>query len=82
MSCATPGSDSFIIKNTTHNNVAYVNSTGDLCISTGDCSDQSANCDNDVGDSFIVRENGVHVIYLDSTGDLCLKGKLYENSNP
>lgn len=81
-SCSNPGADSFIIRNSTYDNVAYVNSTGDLCIFTGDCSDQSANCGSPVGDSFIVKNNSVNMIYIDSTGDLCLKGSLYENSNP
>lgn len=80
--CDTPGIDSFIIRNSTHNNVAFVNSTGDMCITTGDCSDQSANCNSPLGDSFIVKNNSVNMIYIDSTGDLCLKGKLFENSNP
>lgn len=79
-SCDSPGEDSFIIKNSANQNVAFINSTGDLCVESGDCSDESANCNSPIGDSFIIRDSSDNVIYLDSNGDLCLTGKLYENS--
>ena len=79
--CDTPGDTSLIIRNSSSENVAFINSTGDLCVETGDCSDQSANCDSPTGSSFIVQNSSsTNVIYIDSTGDLCLIGDLIESS--
>jgi hypothetical protein len=78
--CNNPGIDSFIIRNITNNNVAYINSTGDLCIVTGNCSDESTSC-NPTRNAFIVRDSSDNnMSYIDFDGDLCLTGKLYENS--
>jgi hypothetical protein len=78
----TPSSDSFIFKDSSDNVVAYINSIGDLCIETGDCSDQSASC-NPSNDAFIIQDSsGNNVSYIDITGDLCLTGTLTENGNP
>jgi len=80
-SCDNPGPDSFIIRNSTDNYVAFINSTGDLCVESGDCSDQSATCNTNPEDAFIVRNStDDNVIYIDKYGDLCLIGGLYENS--
>ncbi len=77
--CNSPGADSFIIRNSTNNNVAFINSTGDLCLVTGDCSDQSATC-NPSGDAFIIQDSSINnMSYIDFDGDLCLKGSLFEN---
>ena len=79
-SCDNPGPNSFIFRNSTNANVAYINSTGDMCIVTGDCSDQSATC-NPTRDAFIMRNSSnYNMSYIDFDGDLCLTGKLYENS--
>jgi len=82
-SCDNPGPDSFIFRNSsTHENVAFINSTGDLCVETGDCSDQSASC-NPTTDAFIIQNlSHTKMSYIDGDGDLCLTGILYENSNP
>ncbi|MCK5043889.1 S8 family serine peptidase, partial [Candidatus Pacearchaeota archaeon] len=78
--CDNPGANSFIIRNSTNANVAYINSTGDMCITTGDCSDQSAVC-NPTRDAFIIRNlSNYNMSYIDFDGDLCLTGRLYENS--
>ncbi len=80
--CDNPGENSFIIRNSSNVNVAFINSTGDLCIIKGDCSDESAIC-NPVRDAFIIRNSSnYNMSYIDYDGDLCLTGKLYENSNP
>ena len=80
--CNNPGDNSFIIRNSTNNNVAYINSTGDLCIGKGDCSDQSSTC-NPARDAFIIRNStNSNMSYIDFDGDLCLTGRLYQNSNP
>jgi len=77
--CNSPGADSFIIRNSTNNNVAFINSTGDLCLVTGDCSDQSATC-NPSRDAFIIQDSTfTNMSYIDFDGDLCLKGSLFEN---
>ena len=79
-SCDSPGNDSFIIRNSADENVAFINSTGDLCIETGDCSDESTTC-NPTQDAFIIRNStDYNMSYIDSDGDLCLIGKLYENA--
>jgi len=81
-SCDNPGSDSFIIASSTDNSVASINSTGDLCVETGDCSDESASCISERDGFFIQNSSSDNVIFIDYDGDLCLTGTLYENSNP
>ncbi len=82
-SCNSPGDNSFIMRNSSSDNVAFINSSGDMCVEAGDCSDNSANCNSPTGNSFIVRNSSnTNMIYFDSIGDLCLIGGLYENSNP
>ena len=72
-----------IFGNSSDNYVAFINSTGDLCLEKGDCSDQSANCNSPSDGSFIVRNSSNNnAIYIDKYGDLCLTGRLYQNSNP
>ena len=79
--CSAPGINSLIFRNSTNDNVAFINSTGDMCIATGDCSDESATC-NPTRDAFIIRNSSdYNMSYIDFDGDLCLTGKLYENSN-
>src|SRR3989344_3256736 len=81
ISCNSPGDNSFILRNSTNNNVAFINSTGDLCIIKGDCSDESISC-NQTRDAFIMRNSSnSNMSYIDFDGDLCLTGKLYESSN-
>ncbi len=82
-SCDAPGSNSFIVKNSTGDNVAFINSSGDMCVETGDCSDYSATCNTNPEDAFIYRNSSNdNVICIDKYGDLCLVGGLFENSNP
>jgi hypothetical protein len=79
-SCDAPGLNSFIFRNSTNDNVAFINSTGDMCIVTGDCSDQSATC-NPTRDAFIMRNSSnYNMSFIDFDGDLCLTGSLFENS--
>lgn len=79
--CTTNDGSSFIIGNSTDSTTAFINSTGDLCIEQGDCSDLSASC-NPSSDAFIIRNSSSsNVAYIDYNGDLCLTGGLYENSN-
>lgn len=78
--CNTPGPDSFIVRNITDSNMAFINSSGDLCIIKGDCSDESVSC-NPTRTAFIVRNSSdYNMSYIDFDGELCLTGKLYENS--
>jgi len=80
--CTAP-SNSFIVQNSGGGTVGYVDSSGNLCIETGDCSGGSANCNSPSGDAFIVQDStGVNVAYIDETGDLCLTGYLIENGSP
>jgi parallel beta-helix repeat protein len=80
-SCSNPGDNSFIVRNLSNINVAFINSTGDLCIIKGDCSDESATC-NPARDAFIIKNSSnYNMSYIDFDGDLCLTGNLYENSN-
>lgn len=80
--CNNPGVNSFIVRNSSNNNVAFINSSGDLCIITGDCSDHSATCNTNPQNAFIYKNSSDdNVIYIDKYGDLCLVGGLYENSN-
>lgn len=73
-------SNSFIIANYTDNTVAYINTTGDLCLENGDCSDSSANC-NPIRTAFIIQNlSNYNMSYIDFNGDLCLTGKLYRKS--
>ncbi len=82
-SCNSPGDGSLIFRNSSNDNVAFINASGDMCVETGDCSDNSANCNSPTGNSFIVRNSSsTNMIYFDSIGDLCLVGGLYENSDP
>jgi len=75
--CNAPGDDSFIILNSSDDYIAFINSTGDMCISSGDCSDYDLDCNNPT-DSFAVKNSSDAVVsYLN--GSLCLTGRLYEN---
>jgi len=80
-SCSNPGDNSFIVRNVSNTNIAFINSTGDLCIVKGDCSDESATC-NPTRDAFIIRNSSnYNMSYIDFDGGLCLTGKLYETSS-
>ncbi len=80
--CTDPGDTSFIIKNSGEV-VAYINSSGDLCIEDSNCDDYDENCDNPGDNSFIVQNSTLNnVIYINSTGNLCLIRTLKENGNP
>jgi len=78
--CTMPTDDqSFIIKDIYGETVSYINSTGHLCIETGDCSGNSNSC-NPSNDAFIIQNSsGSNVSYIDFTGNLCLTGNLIEN---
>ena len=81
-SACTASSNSFIIANNSDSTVAYINSTGDLCVERGDCTDLSASC-NPTRNAFIIKDSSdKNVSYIDFNGDLCLTGRLYQNSNP
>ncbi|MBI2628501.1 LamG domain-containing protein [Candidatus Pacearchaeota archaeon] len=80
--CTASDGNSFIIKDSSGNEVAHIDNNGNLCIESGDCSDQSATC-NPATSAFIIRNStNSNVGYIDYTGDLCLTGRLYENSEP
>ena len=78
-----PPADSFIFKNSAGDVVAYIDTSGNLCIETGDCS-PSSSCSATSNDEFIMQdETGKVVSKIDLTnGDLCYTGKLIENGNP
>ncbi|MDP2750272.1 MAG: S8 family serine peptidase [Nanoarchaeota archaeon] len=77
-----PTANSFIIHNATGGAVAYINETGDMCISVGTCTGGSATCNPSI-DAFIVQNStGKNVSYIDRTGDLCLIGTLTQNGSP
>lgn len=70
---------SFIIRNSSADTVSYINMSGDICISNGDCSDKSASCNPLNSNNFIVRNaSGSNMSYIDGEGGLCLTGTLYE----
>lgn len=80
MSICTASANSFIIANYSDNTVAYINSTGDLCLEKGDCSASAGTC-NPTRNAFIVQNlSGNNMSYIDFYGKLCLTGNLYENS--
>lgn len=80
--CVTNDDSSFIIGNSTDSSTFFINSTGDLCLESGDCTDQSASC-NPSENAFIIRDSSsANMSYITYNGDLCLTGSLYENSNP
>ncbi len=76
-----PPQDSFILKNANNEVVSYIDSQGNLCIETGDCS-SSTSCTLTTNDEFVMKdETGRAVSKIDLTnGDLCLTGKLIENA--
>ena len=79
----TPPADSFIFKNSAGDVVAYIDTSGNLCIETGDCS-PSSSCSATSNDEFIMQdETGKVVSKIDlSNGDLCYTGKIMENGSP
>ena len=79
-STCTPPLDSFIFKNSAGDTVAYVDTSGNLCIETGDCL-SSTSCSATSNDEFIMQdETGKVVSKIDLTnGDLCYTGRLIEN---
>ncbi len=82
-SCSYPGNDAFVIQDPSGDTVAYINSTGDLCIEDTDCNDQDADCDNPADGSFIVKNTIDQIVsYIDAIGNLCLIGNLTQNGNP
>ena len=79
--CNNPGDGSLIFRNSSLDYVGFVNTTGDLCIIQGDCSDQSTNCNAPSEGAFIISNSTGYTSYIDGTGDLCLVGRLFENVN-
>lgn len=80
--CNNPGDGSLIFRNESNYNLGFINITGDLCITKGDCSDESSNCNSPADGAFIIANSTSYVSYIDGEGDLCLTGKLYESSSP
>ena len=77
-SCVNGAVDnSLIILNSSDDYLAYINESGDMCISSGDCLDNHADCSNPT-DSLAIKNSSDDVIsYLN--GSVCLTGKLYES---
>lgn len=76
--CVAPaGSYTFI--NSNNETVAYMDFSGNLCLESGDCSDQSASCNPSGGAVIWQNASGYNMSYIDFTGDLCLMGSLYED---
>lgn len=71
-----PPSNSFLIKNSIGEVVSYIDSSGNLCIESGDCSSISASCNPTTGAFLVKNPAGTVVSYIDSAGDLCLTGSL------
>lgn len=81
-SCVAPD-HSFIIQDSIGNTVSYIDSNGNLCLETGNCTDQSLNCDSPNGKAFIIQNSlGDNVSYIDETGDLCTIGAVTQSGNP
>lgn len=79
--CVAPA-NSFIIYNSNGETVSYIDPNGNLCIETGDCTDNSPSC-NPNNDAFIIKDNNnVNKIFIDNSGDLCLTGTLTQGGNP
>ncbi|MEK6871674.1 MAG: RHS repeat-associated core domain-containing protein [Nanoarchaeota archaeon] len=80
--CNNPSDNSFIVRNSSNTNVAFINTSGDLCLVSGSCNDRYNNCNAPGDNSFIVRNStNSNVSYINSTGSLCLLGQLLENIN-
>ncbi len=78
-----PGDDAFIIQNSSGETVAYINSTGDLCIEDSNCNDNDAGCSAPGDGSFILKDSDDTIVsYINATGHLCLTGDLTENGSP
>lgn len=76
--CDDISSALFVVKSVGGEVVAYIDDNGDLCLESGDCFDQSANCNAPDG-SFVIKDGSdVDVAYIDSSGGLCLTGFLLE----
>ena len=81
--CSSPGDGSFIIQNSTSDVVAYIDSSGNLCLTDADCNDNDINCDSPPDGSFIVKTSTDRsVAYIDSSGELCMIGVLTEDGHP
>ena len=79
--CLASSENLFVITNSSAPDepVAYVNSTGDLCIEKGSCS-SSASCNEK--NAFKIRNSTQELVsYIDFNGELCFTGGLYENAN-
>jgi len=77
-----PPTDSFIFKDSNNNIVSHIDSNGNLCIESGDCSDGSANCNPSINAFIIQNSTNSNMSYIDFTGNLCLTGTLTQNGNP
>lgn len=81
--CLHPGDDAFIIQNALSETVAYIDSSGDMCVEESVCSGNDLNCNNPGDGSFIIQDiTGMVVSYVNNTGGLCLRGELRENTPP
>ncbi len=76
----TPPANSFKIQNSGGETFAYIDSEGNMCIESGDCSDESMSCSAPSGALKVTNSTGSTVSYISLTGDLCLIGRLYEHA--
>jgi len=82
-SCSDPGDDSFVFQDQASDVVAYINSTGDMCLEDDDCNDNDPQCDNPIDGSFVFKDmEGRIVSYINASGGLCLVGDLIKNWIP
>jgi len=75
--------DAFVLKNSAGTDVvAYIDSSGNLCIENGDCI--GGDTCSTAGSASLVFKNAANTIlaFIDNTGSLCLRGNLIQNGNP
>jgi hypothetical protein len=75
--CVAP-QDSLIFLDSNKTTVAYIDSSGNICLESGSCSDNQSSCDPSE-DAFIVQDSlGYNLSYIDFSGEMCLTGSLRE----
>jgi hypothetical protein len=80
----SPPANSFVLKNSLGNNVAYIDNNGNMCVSDSSCSGGDANCNAPGPNSFMIYDDVTNTVvsYIDNNGQLCLIGNLIENGDP
>lgn len=79
--CSEPADGSFVIRDSSNEVVAYIDTNGNLCAESGSCS-SSSTC-SPSGDAFIIKdEYDSSVTYIEYDGELCFVGDIIENGNP